>query len=221
MLGKGDTFFRLFDDKGVDVARNDDGGCGRYRGSRMYYTVEGTELNPCREFSLVQGCYDKVPCGGSTFVTILGSGHPTSIPSGEPSGQPTSFPTSPTSQPSSEPSGQPTVVPSFAPTILSTGQPTGFPSSSPSIYPSSYQPTQLYPTSQPSEAPKVDQIATILIAVMLPFCTLLAALVVLCTYRYYYKRYYARIHSNKVRCISSINCKNEDILNQINFYEEY
>mmetsp|Transcript_23813 Transcript_23813/g.44217 ORF Transcript_23813/g.44217 Transcript_23813/m.44217 type:complete len:545 (+) Transcript_23813:149-1783(+) len=219
----GDTYIRLYNALGADVARNDDGGCGQYGGSRLWYNVF-TKGVTCRWFYLHQGCYDEVTCGGQTYVTVLGSGHPTSIPSGEPSGQPTSVPTSPTSQPSNQPSTEPSGQPSVEPTILYTAEPSSAPSGCPSNVPSgkpSGVPTETRPTSQPSNAPVVDETATILIAVFLPFGTCLVALTAYCVFKHYKMKYYGRLNAHKVRCVDSTNCRDEDILTQIDFFEEF
>lgn len=234
----GDTYIRLFDESGVDIIRNDDGSCGPYTGSRLYYTVVDKGFHPCRYYYLVQGCYNAARCGGTAYITVLGSGHPTSIPSGEPSAQPTSFPSSPTSQPTNHPSGEPSGVPSAAPSS-STGAPSSMPSVSPSTTPSSSPtalPSEPTPSSQPSLSPAVDDTVTVLLAVLLPLGTLFLILGSFFIYRHYSIRYMGRFQfqlhpndSHKVRCISSsVQCKynreqdkNENILTHIDLFEEF
>lgn len=223
LLCEGDTYIRLFNGNGIDVARNDDGGCGQYKGSRLWYNVVDKGFKPCRYYYLVQGCYDEVTCGGIAYITVLGSGHPTSIPSGQPSGEPSALPTTPTSKPSDQPSGQPSAQPSGAPSIVSTGQPTRLPSGYPSCRPSGQpsMPTEPQPTSMPSKELVVDETATILIATLLPLGTCIVAIAFYCIYRHYKMKYYRRLNAHKIRCVGSVNCTNEDILTQIDFFEEF
>lgn len=205
----------------------------------MYYTVQDKIFNPCRYYNLVQGCYDEIICGGVSYITILGRGPPTSIPSGEPSGKPSSIPTSPSSEPSGEPSSQPTNSPTNEPTS-GTGEPSSTPTTAPSSIPSSIPtsiPTDPRPTSQPSNEPVVDNTATILITVMLPFSSILFVVCCYATYRYYTKRYtYSSIgnkgggrgiHSHKIHCqygesnaYTTKTNTSDNILTQIDFYED-
>jgi hypothetical protein len=187
----------------------------------MYYTMVDKGFNPCRYYYLVQGCYDEVTCGGTAYITVLGSGHPTSIPSGQPSMQPSAAPSGPSSQPSGQPSGEPTCMPSGMPTHISTGQPTGSPSLFPTAAPSILPTAETRPSSEPTAAPQVNDIATIMIAVLLPVSALLVTMGSFLIYRHYKIRYYRRMHSKKVRCVTSINCADEDILTQIDFYGEF
>lgn len=62
----GDTFLRLKDENGIEVAMNDDG-CGYC--SHLEYTFPRD--SGCKEYELHQGCYDTEECEGQVKIDIL------------------------------------------------------------------------------------------------------------------------------------------------------
>ena len=62
----GDTFLRLKDENGIEVAINDDG-CGYC--SHLEYTFPRN--SGCKAYELHQGCYDTEECEGQVKIDVL------------------------------------------------------------------------------------------------------------------------------------------------------
>lgn len=214
VMAPGDTYVRFLDNRGDEVAQSDDGGCGRYRGSRLVYWVED-KPRPCYDYFLVQGCYGTATCGGTAYITVLRPGHPTSLPSGQPTFSPSSDPTSPSGEPSGAPSLQPSGEPSYPPSFEPSATPSRTPLAAPSCSPTSRPSNQ--PSSQPSVTPPPPSHGSIilLLEVLLPLSSLLLAgsAFVLC--RHYWLRYTVK---KKVACVKYFN---QDILKDIDLFEEF
>ena len=157
----GDSFLRLFDNYGRQVATDDDY-CGLC--SQITLNVDGDpNPNNCVTYMIDQGCYGNSTCSGVTRVfgaTVVPlPGEPTffptsSIPTPGPSLDPTSA--LPTTASPTNPTAVPTVVPSYLPndpTPDPTVMPTALPSSPPSPHPSA-DPTA-EPTFPPTPAPSL------------------------------------------------------------------
>jgi len=79
----GDTFLRLTDGSGNELASNDDN-CGLCSGVTYEFTA------PCQEYILNQGCFEDGTCGGTTAIVTHG---PTNPPIVQPTTAPTAAPT--------------------------------------------------------------------------------------------------------------------------------
>lgn len=86
----GDTYLRLTDESGFEVASNDDS-CG-YCSNLLYFFTDH-----CQMYTLKQGCYGNNACGGRTSIIMHQEGTidapPTSLPTQYPVNDPTSLPT--------------------------------------------------------------------------------------------------------------------------------
>ena len=169
----GDTYLRLYDSTGAQVAYNDDFSSGNSC-SKIIYPVTSSG---CQIFTIWEGCYSTGTCSGIVGVTTnppLPSAAPSpSPPTKIPTATPTIKPTNPgpsqipTISPSFVPSYVPTVAPTLSPSIIPTKLPTTVPTLTPTATPSAVPsfiptvspsfiptalPTQL-PTSQPTSQP--------------------------------------------------------------------
>lgn len=79
----GDTFLRLTDGSGNELASNDDN-CGLCSGVTYEFTAS------CQEYILNQGCFEDGTCGGTTAIVTHG---PTNPPIVQPTTAPTAAPT--------------------------------------------------------------------------------------------------------------------------------
>lgn len=103
----GDTYLRLIDGSGYELAANDDR-CGLC--SAITFHFRG---NSCQEYTVDQGCYGDEACSGT--VKIVHESGPALPP--YPMGAPTAIPTAAFTTP---PTVAPTILPTAAPTILPT-----------------------------------------------------------------------------------------------------
>ena len=63
----GDTYLRLYDDSGAEIATNDDS-CG------LCSSLTKTFTAPCQTYTLAQGCYGSGSCGGAAVLTVSRQG---------------------------------------------------------------------------------------------------------------------------------------------------
>jgi hypothetical protein len=112
----GDTFLRLVDESGTEVAADDDSDCGYCSLIRFQRFIVG-----CGNYTIMEGCYNTGTCGGTVNVMI--SGISTTLPTTAPAGRDTFHPTS--IRPSYLPTMDPTtsLSPSIAVTTLPTIRP--------------------------------------------------------------------------------------------------
>ena len=104
-----DTYIRLYDAQGRQVASNDD-----YCEFCSQMTVAFTE--GCQSYSLHQGCYSSDSCGGRLAVASAPTSIPSVPPTSGPQAQLTIRPTPGLQAPTYQPSVQPTRKPSAPPT---------------------------------------------------------------------------------------------------------
>jgi len=117
----GDTYLRIVDSKGIEVASNDDS-CGAC--SKISFIIPSFG---CDKFYIHQGCYGNEACGGQVSITSVSpSGQPTSRPSGQPSQQPSRPTRVPTFNPSQRPSHPPSYFPTLYPSAPPSMKPTAF-----------------------------------------------------------------------------------------------
>jgi hypothetical protein len=105
---RGDTFLRLVDSKGVQLASNDDS-CGL--ASKIVYSPPICGIS----VTLRMGCYSSLECSGTVAINFIpaSSRAPTLLPSRSPTKSPTLFPSK---SPTYSPSLLQTRSPTFAPT---------------------------------------------------------------------------------------------------------
>ena len=105
----GDTYLRLYDNSGAEVAKNDDGddaSCGSCSSITRTFTA------PCQKYTLAQGCFYNDSCGGAAVLTV--SGQATSSPTVASTAAPTAAVT--TAIPTAAFTNAPVAVPTRAPT---------------------------------------------------------------------------------------------------------